>query len=102
VALRFDYNEVLIEFIKKRLTASRGARGGKGRPLSKMAWAYGWSKGSSCWWVLGTYWEGFRKELLDQGVTLVGPLAHPKAKTGGFFPHLNGEQKWDSKRCEWR
>jgi hypothetical protein len=99
VALRFDFNEELIDYLKTTLKRVRRARSGRGRPLSKMPWAGGWSKASQCWWVLSTYWEEVRQALLDKGVKLTGTLAHPRKVKQGFFER---EQTWDVKRCEWQ
>lgn len=99
VALRFEFNEELIGYLKGVLKKVRYARSGRGRPLSKMPWAGGWSKASRCWWVLSTYWEQVRQALLDKGINLTGPLANPRKVREGFFER---EQVWDVKRCEWR
>lgn len=74
VALHFDFDEELIDFLKGTLGRVRVARG-RGRPLGKLPFAGGWSKASRCWWVLSTYWQEVRQALLDKGVTLSGPLA---------------------------
>ena len=99
VALRFDFNAELIDYLKGVLKRVRHFRSGRGRPLSKMSWAGGWSKASRCWWVLSTYWPEVRKVLLSKGVELTGPLAHPRKVKKGFFPR---EQVWDVKKCAWR
>lgn len=99
VALRFDFNEELIDYLKGLLKSLRQAQSGRGRPLSKLPWAGGWSKTSRCWLVLGTYWVQVRQAFLDNGVKLTGPVAHPRKVKEGFFER---EQVWDVKRCEWR
>ena len=85
VALQFDFDEELIDFLKGVLGHIRRARSGRGRPLSKMPFAGGWSRASRCWWVLSTYWQEVRQALLDKGVTLTGPLANPRKVKEGFF-----------------
>jgi hypothetical protein len=99
IALRFDFNEELINYLKGILKKVRQFRSGRGRPLSKMPWAGGWSMASRCWWVLSTYWPEVRQALLNEGVELTGPLAHPHKAKEGFFPR---EQVWDVKKCAWR
>jgi hypothetical protein len=89
VALRFQFNQGLIDMLKAILRSVHH---------SKMPWAGGWSKKSRCWWVRSTDWEQVRQALLDRGVELTGPLAHPGTKDG-FFER---EQTWDANRCEWR
>jgi hypothetical protein len=99
VALRFDFNEELINYLKRVLKNARHARSGRRRPLSKMPFAGGWSKASRCWWILSTYWEQVRQSLMKKGVKLTGSLAHPRKVKEGF---LKREQVWDVKKCEWR
>lgn len=99
VSLRFDYDAELIEFLKSSFRSARHARSGRGRPYSRILQAGGWSGKSRCWWVRSTYWIEVRKALLEKGVALTGPLAHPKKVKRGFF--LVKEQSWDAKRCAW-
>ena len=99
VALRFEFDEELSDFLKGVLGRVRCARGGRGRPLSKMPFVGGWSKSSRCWWVLSTYWQEVRQALLDKDIMLAGPLANPRTVKEGFFAR---QQVWDVKKCEWR
>lgn len=99
VALYFDFDEELIDFLKGTMRRVRFDRSGRGRPLSKLPFAGGWSKASRCWWVLRTYWQEVRQALLDKGVTLTGPLANPRMVKEGFFER---RQVWDAKKCAWR
>lgn len=99
VALRFDFDEELIDFLKGVLGHVRRARGGRGRPLGKMPFAGGWSKESRCWWVLSTYWQEVSQSLLEKGITLTGPLANPRKVQEGFFER---QQVWEVKKCAWR
>ena len=54
VSLQFEFNQELIDFLKSTLNRWRNASGGRGRPLSKMPWVFGWSKSTGWWWVLST------------------------------------------------
>ena len=99
VALRFNYDEGLVELLKTILSRARCSSSGRGRPLSKIPYAGGWSEPSHCWWVRSTYWEQVREALLNEGVELHGPLAHPGKRKSGFFEE---EQLWSVQDCEWR
>jgi hypothetical protein len=99
VALRFEFDQELIDFLKSVSAAARRARTGRNRPLSKMPWAGGWSEASRCWWALSTYWPKVRQALLDKGVTLTGSLANPRNVKERGFGRL---QIWNAKGCAWR
>jgi hypothetical protein len=99
VALRFDYDAELVEFLKTTFHRARHARSGRARPFSRTLKAGGWSEKSRCWWVRSSYWQQVRQALLEKGVELTGPLVHPRKVREGFFER---EQVWDVKKCEWR
>ena len=98
VALRFDFNEELIDCLKGVLKSVRQTRSGRDRPHSRMPWAGGWSKTSRCWWCSARTGRRCVRRP-NKGVKLTGPVAHPQKVMEGFFER---EQVWDVKRCEWR
>lgn len=99
VALRFLYDADLVVLLKAIFHRARHSRARRHGPFSRTLKAGGWSPSSRCWWVRSSYWEQIRKALLENGVKLCGPLAHPRKVTHGFFER---EQIWDIKKCMWR
>jgi hypothetical protein len=99
VALHFDPDRELIKFLKIVLLQARHSRSGKRRPFSEILKAGDWSPASRCWWVRSTYWIQVREALLDKGIKLIGPLAHPGKRKKGFYKR---EQVWNVKACAWQ
>ncbi len=83
VALKFAFNEGIIAILK---AAARGR-------------SRGWSPASGCWWVLSDCWPEVRRKLLDKGVKLTGPLAHPRKLPWNRSKTI---EKWDARKCKWR
>jgi hypothetical protein len=94
VALRFYFDQDLIDFLKSLFRRVHTARGGG-------PWPGGWAPTSKCWYVRSTHWEEVRQALLEEEIELTGPLAHPRTVKEGFG-FFEREQVWDVKRCVWR
>jgi hypothetical protein len=90
VALRFRYDPSLVSLVRQTLSRV-SARDAPSRG--------GWSATDRCWWVGSDWWALVRRLLLDQGVKLYGPAAHPLSRRFGLADH---EQTWDAAKCEWR
>jgi hypothetical protein len=99
VALRFAYDPALVILLKSIFRTVRYRRSGRGRPVSSIPLVGGWSDRSECWWVRSKFWPEVRQLLLDEGITLVGPAAHPRRRKIGFFERL---EVWDEEACVWR
>ena len=98
VALHFDFDRELIALLKNILQKARLSRSRKGRPLSVIPEAGGWSAVSRCWWVRSTFWIEVREALLGKDIKLIGPLARPAKRKTLFFEH---EQVWNDETCAW-
>jgi hypothetical protein len=90
VALRFPYDARLVATLKTILYRFR-----QHPPVG------GWSRWKRCWYVRAGWWDTVRERLLEEGVRLHGPLAHPRRQRPfGFF--AEGEvQLWSRKECAW-
>jgi hypothetical protein len=82
VTLRFGYDAALVEVVKR-------------------SGACRWRPADRCWWMNGKYWPEVRQRLLNEGVELQGPLAHPLRRRPGFGL-FEEEQEWDEVECRWR
>lgn len=98
VAVSFERDAELEKLLNLICYRARESRRHRGRPLRRAPKAGDWSKKSRCWWVRSSYWVQVRQALLENNVTLSGPLAHPRTVRQGFFDR---QQTWDMKRCVW-
>lgn len=98
VSLHFPFDGQLVAFLKSRLERLRPKRRRDGHDRPK---AGRWSTESRCWVVRSKHWPCMREWLLVEGVTLIGPAAHPgKPQKVGFFEER--EQHWSVDDCAWK
>jgi hypothetical protein len=99
VALRFRFSTGLVALVKEVLRAWWSSPGRA---------SAGWSARGRCWWVASKAWPVARQQLLNAGIDLWGPMAHPRRRRprwlcfGVWQDGQEEVQEWDAAEGCWR